>query len=217
MANKLLTGLSWAKIESLCHTLRRNRRTEDLNRALLFRTLRDDKPWTDRRRYTSQAAFDQLSWYSFNQVLLLRLGENIREVHNTLCALDVFGEKAFKEYGRDALVRIYNRTQNPRLHTRILYTLGHGGYPFSIAALINILNELVPLKKHSDLVQTLREKNHLLKAENSKLKSQIKALKRENERLRRERDARVEYVCTKNHAHKNGHVCTKPSKNRHKK
>jgi hypothetical protein len=138
-------------------------------------------PWTDRKRYASQAAYDELAEYSFHDILRHRLYENPREVRNTLAVLDTFGEKAFRRYGRAVLVRIHNRTSNQRKRTRALRELDKimrkEDRPPCPTTVSLVLNKIEPAKRrpsHIELVRKLKERIRALETENAQLKHKLR-------------------------------------------
>lgn len=172
-------GLSWAKIETTWHTLRARREHNELERAVLLRHLREAQPWLDRNRYASQAAYDEMVEYTFNDVLRYCLHEGAAEVRNTLRVLDTFGERAFTRYGRLALLRVYNRISTKQGRQRALRELDKAmkktNRPPTGSSLSRILDKVAPRKTRPTTIAMVR-----------KLKDQIKVLKDENARLKRE-------------------------------
>jgi hypothetical protein len=180
-------GLSWAKIETTWHSLRARREAAELERAVLLRHLRDTEPWLDRKRYASKAAYDEMSEYTFNDVLRYRLHEGLAEVRNTLRVLDTFGDKAFKRYGRRALIRVYNRVSDKRGRTRALRELDKAmkktNRPPSGSSLSRVLDKVAPRTKRKSTIEMVRK----LKDKVAKLQKQVKALEKENAQLRKRR------------------------------
>ncbi len=172
-------GLSWAKIETTWHSMRARRDSNELERAVLLRHLREAEPWLDRKRYASQAAYDEMVEYTFNDVLRYCLHEGTAEVRNTIRVLDAFGERAFKRYGRLALLRVYNRVPDKRGRQRALRELDKvmkkTNRPPTGSSLSRVLDKVAPRKTRPTTIAMVR-----------KLKDQIKALKDENAKLKRE-------------------------------
>jgi hypothetical protein len=179
-------GLSWAKIETTWHSLRARRESNELERAVLLRHLRDTEPWLDRKRYASQATYDEMVEYTFNDVLRYCLHEGSAEVRNTLRVLDTFGDAAFKRYGRLALLRVLNRIPDKRGQTRALRELDKvmkkTNRPPAGSSLSKALDKIVPRKRQTNTIEMVRK----LKEKAAELRKQIKALKDENAALKRE-------------------------------
>lgn len=112
-------GMSWSKIESEYKSAKQLSQEAALERAKLLMQIRDEQPWKDRDRYASQAAYQKFSSMSF-PLILRHFGDHPVEVKNTLAVLKRFGEQKFLEVGRDALLRIMNRTSEPALQDKIV-------------------------------------------------------------------------------------------------
>lgn len=183
---KNFRGLSWAKIETTWYALRARRQADEVNRAVLLHHLRDTEPWLDRKRYASQAAYDEMVEYTFSDVLRYCLHESVIEVRNTLLALDAFSEDAFKRYGRRALVRIYNRIEDKRGRMHALRELDkvmkRTNRPPAGSSLSKVLDKVAPRKKRQNTIEMVRKLKDQLTAVNKR----VKQLETENSRLKRE-------------------------------
>lgn len=179
----------WDAIKQSYFKLRKRQHDDELDRALLLQQIRDKSPWLDRQRYTSQAAYDELVEYTFEDIARHVLGDSTKEVNNTLRALDTFGKVKFARFGRNALVCVYNRCPTARQRNKTFVDMEKAmqhrmapGLPGGTVS--NICDKHAPETRRVPVDNLAMVKK--LKDKNTALRKQLKAKDVEIATLRRE-------------------------------
>lgn len=192
--------MKWDRITAAYFGLRKRQHSDEFERALFLQQLREVKPWLQRRRYTSQAVYVELSEYTFEDIVHHVLGESVKEVNNTIRVLDTFGKTNFRKFGRKALLRVLNRAPTAAVRRKILAAMEKSlkkrensatpGLPTSTVG--GILRKYAPKPRKVDaftMARKLKQKNKELRAELREKNAEIAALKRELAKAKRKKRA----------------------------
>jgi len=201
MTGSTIGKLSWDAIENTYQRYCKKNYAAQCERAQLLQEIQEKEPWKDAKRYASKAAHAALSLFSWRQVVEERLHENFIEVTNTIEVLDAFGCEKMREMGRDALLLLLNRTDDPKLHESVFKevrqhtsnttTRTHVGY----STFGRIVNERVPKsasgkarggKTVASMLAYVKKQNAKLKVENAKLRAENAQLRVDNRTLIKE-------------------------------